>query len=348
MTGSAARAGGGARGAFHAAVGTWWTGGGGAVGAALRAAAAPAEAAFRGGVALRNRWWDARGGVRVEGVAVVSVGNLTVGGTGKTPVAAWVARRLAESGRPGAVVTRGSHGDEMALHGRWNPHVPVVGARRRVDAARAAASAGCTTVVLDDGFQHRRLARDLDVVLLAAEDPFPGALLPRGPYREPPSALARAHVVLVTRRVAAEAAAAALARRVLEDNPRLVVGRIALVPGGWRDLEGAPAPPPDGPVLAVAGVARPHAFVQQLSELLGSPAGLLAYPDHHRFGPGDVRAMRAAAGPCTVVVTEKDATKLHAFRHQLGPVRVLAQTLRWEAGEDTVTRLLEAVAEGRA
>lgn len=336
--------GGGWRGALHEAARAWWEGEGGVAGSALRVAAAPAEALFRGAVALRNRRWDAGGGTRVAGMAVVSVGNLAVGGTGKTPLAAWLARHLAGRGYRCAVLTRDADGDETLLHRRWNPEVPVVGDRHRVAGTRAAAALGCRVVVMDDGFQHRQLARDLDVVLLAAEDPFPGRLLPRGPFREPAGALARAHVAVVTRRAASEGEAEALERHLAAAHPHLAVGRVALQPGAWADLDGVPAPPPEGPLLAVAGIARPRAFARQLEAMTGKTARLMAYPDHHAYTRHDVGAMRVAAGNGTVVVTEKDAVKLHAFRRDLEPVRVLAQTVVWEKGEDTVTRLLTAAA----
>lgn len=347
MRGPDARTGGGLSGTLHGLVRRWWDGGGGAAGVALRALAMPAEAAFRAAGTLRNRRWDRRGGTRVEGVAVVSVGNLTVGGTGKTPVAAWAARHLAREGWRCAVLTRGDHRDEILLHLRWNPAVPVVGMRDRIAAAREAAAAGAEVLVVDDGFQHRALARDLDVVLLAAEDRFPGALLPRGPYREPPGALTRAGVVLVTRRVASSAEAEETARVVGRRFPHLAVGRMAFDTGAWTDLDGEPAPPPSGPLVAVAGIARPDAFALQVARYSHGPVTLLAYPDHHRFTLGDVRAMRGAAGGRTVVVTEKDAVKLATFGDELPTARVLGQTLRWESGEEAVKRRMDEVAERR-
>lgn len=328
------------KGALQATARRWWRGELGAVGTALHVLTAPLGWLYAAGVAGRNRRFDARGGTRVRGLRVVSVGNLTVGGTGKTPLAAWTARTASHAGWDVALVSRGYGGDELLLHRRWNPGVPVVADPDRVAAVERARDHGAELVVLDDGFQHRRLARDVDVVLLAAEDPFPGRLLPRGPFREPASGLARAHAVVVTRRTAPVDTARALAEEVVRGFPHLVVARAALLPGGWQDLEGAPAEAPTGPTLAVAAVARPDAFVLHVEGETGDDAELLAYPDHHAFTAADARAMRNRAGTRTLVVTEKDAVKLLPFRHLLEPVRVLAQTLRWEAGEGALTDLV--------
>ncbi|GMV07808.1 MAG: hypothetical protein AMXMBFR53_40830 [Gemmatimonadota bacterium] len=336
------------RGAAHLAVRRWWQGELGAPGAVLRALAAPLEWLYAAEVARRNRRADARGGARVEGLRVVSVGNLAVGGTGKTPLAAWAARALVQAGADVALVSRGYGRDELLLHHRWNPEVPVVADPDRVAAARLARERGAEAVVLDDGFQHRRLARDVDLVLLAAEDAFPGRLLPRGPYREGPRALARAHAVVVTRRTAAATKAATLADGVSGRFPHLAVAVAALLPGHWQDLSGAPAGAPTGPTLAVAAVARPDAFAVQVEEAIGVEAELVPFPDHHAFTEVEVRAMRQRAGTRTVVVTEKDAVKLVPYRTLLEPVRVLTQSLRWERGEDAVTRLVTGVARSSA
>jgi tetraacyldisaccharide 4'-kinase len=268
------------------------------------------------------------------------LGNLTVGGTGKTPLSAWVARLVVSKGVRAALVTRGYGQDELLLHRRWNPGVPVVADPDRLAAARRARDAGADTLVLDDGFQHRRLGRDVDLVLLAAEDPLDGHLLPRGPFREPASALARADGVVVTRRTASPAQATRLAAIVRDRHPGLMVGIVALLPGGWTTLAGAPAEAPDGAVLAVTAVARPEAFASQVEFATGSPAELLAFPDHHAFTENEARGFRARARGRTLVVTEKDAVKLVDFEPLLGPARVLIQDIRWEQGEEALTALI--------
>jgi len=130
-------------------------------------------------------------------------------------------------------------------------------------------------------------------------------------------------------------------------HPHLRVARAALADAVWQDLAGAAAPAPEGPTLAVASVARPLAFARQVESETGAPVTLAPFPDHHEFTHRDVQAMRRKAGERTVVVTEKDAVKLCPYQADLEPVRVLAQTLRWEAGEDAVMELLAALPDRR-
>jgi tetraacyldisaccharide 4'-kinase len=323
-----------------------WNGEAGRLGALYSTALSPLAGAYGLAMKARNRRHDRRDPARVPGVRVVSVGNLAVGGTGKTPLAAHLARRLAEQGQRPVLVSRGYGHDETLLHTRWNPSIPVLVGADRVHAVQSAAVGGATVAVLDDGFQHRALARDLDLVLLAAEDEFPGHLLPRGPYREPTASLARADAVIITRRTADAARAEALAQRVGAEYPHLVVGRLHLAPGGWQTLDGRAAQAPVPPVLAVAGVARPDAFATNVEEAAGGPVDLVGYEDHHQFTAGDAADLAARAGTRTVVVTEKDAVKLSEFSEQLPCVSVLVQELRWEAGEDRIEHLLDSRAGG--
>src|SRR5687768_3928318 len=135
----------------------------------------------------------------------VSVGNLSSGGTGKTPFAAWLAAQLGQSARP-AIALRGYGGDEAEVHRRLNPDVPVVVNADRAAAIREAQTLGADVVVLDDAFQHRRIARVADVVLLSTEQLMrPLRLLPAGPWREPLSAARRADLIVVTRKSASSA-----------------------------------------------------------------------------------------------------------------------------------------------
>jgi tetraacyldisaccharide 4'-kinase len=329
----------------------WWSGEMGAAGAVLSAVTAPLEWVYAAEVRRRDLRYRTTPGARVEGLGVVSVGNLAVGGTGKTPLAAWAGRLLAEAGAHPALLSRGYGEDEVLLHRRWSPGIPVHAGADRLAAARTAREEGADVAVLDDGFQHRRLARDVDLVLLAAEDAFPGRMLPRGPYREPASALARAHAVVVTRRTAPAPAAAALAREVFRRHPAIPVGVLGLLPGGWSTLAGEAADAPRGSVLAAAGVARPETFRRQVAEATGSGVSdveLVAFPDHHTFTPADARALRRRAETRTLVVTEKDAVKLEAHADTLGSVRVLGVRLEWEAGEDEVRTLVAALAPREA
>ncbi|HEY6100801.1 MAG TPA: tetraacyldisaccharide 4'-kinase, partial [Anaeromyxobacter sp.] len=312
---------------------------------AARLLAAPllaAEAVFRAGVALRAALHDG-GLLRAAGAGapVISVGNLAVGGAGKTPAAMAVARRLVARGRAVALLSRGygavrgdarvvsdgarvllgaaEAGDEPALLARRLPGVRVLCGPRRTELARTAVeSLGADVLLLDDGFQHRALARDLDVVVLDGPDAFGnGRLLPAGPNREPRSALRRAHLVWLSRVDQADPAAVDRLRALaLEATGRAPVESRhapvdvldgALARGfGVEALRGRR-------VLLLAGIARPAGFRRTVAALGGAIAAERLFPDHHRFGAGEIEAaLREADGMrCeAVVTTEKDAVRL--------------------------------------
>ncbi len=279
---------------------------------------------------------------RAVPVPVLSVGNLTVGGAGKTPVTRWLVDRLRERGRRPAVLHGGYEEDEPALHRRWNPEVPVLVGRDRVRNARRAAEAGADVVVLDDAFQHRRLARDLDVALVAAEG-WTGAasMLPRGPWREPLSALARADLVCITRKIASADAAARAADGVAR-RADMPVARLWLRPGGWTDGRGVPRHGEPGQALGVAGVAGPASFFVQAEDAGARLGDTLAYPDHHRYDRRTLAAIRDAAGAGPVVTTAKDAVKLV---DGLDPARlwVLEQEVAVEQGMAFIEQALDGL-----
>jgi tetraacyldisaccharide 4'-kinase len=295
-----------------------WAGEVGTAGRLLDAALLPAEWLFRGVVAARNAAFD-RGMIGVErvDVPVISVGNVGVGGAGKTPFAAWLAGRLREWGHTPGIALRGYGEDEVLLHRELNPGLRVAAAARRVEAARELVAAGCDVVVLDDGFQHRRLARDLDVVLVAAEawDPSP-RLLPRGPWREGPSALARADAIVVTRKSADATRAGEVAAEVPRAAPGMPVAICHLAADRLAPLHGGAALDlawlRDRDVLAVAALAHPGPFFDALRQA-GARVEEAAYPDHHPFTPTDAQRIMARATGRTIVMTHKDAVKLRTL-----------------------------------
>jgi len=332
------------KGALSVLVRRWWAGEGGVAGYMLSGLLAPASWVYGCAVWVRNLVYDGHRSERVANIHVISVGNLAVGGTGKTPFAAWLARFLSERGKRVAVVSRGYGRDELLLHCRWNPEVPVEADADRVIAVERARDAGATVAVLDDGFQHRRLARDLDVVLLAAEDAFPGRVLPTGPYREAAASLARADVILVTRRTASSERARSVLRCARDFAPSCLGGVVRLAPAGWVDLGGEQVGAPSGDVLAVAAVARPGDFRENVAVLLGAKVELLAFHDHHEYCDGDIRRITTTADGRAVVVTEKDAVKLAPWASDLPEAYVLTQRVVWESGRDEVEmRTSEAV-----
>jgi tetraacyldisaccharide 4'-kinase len=234
--------------------------------------------------ARARRYRDGRSHAERLGRPVVSVGNVTVGGTGKTPFIETLARWMLAEGRRPAILSRGygresrgtvlvsdgkgggplvgalEGGDEPVLLARQVPQAVVTVASRRIEAARAAAAFSPDVFLLDDGFQHLALARDLDIVLLDAASPFGGERYPPfGRLREPLSALGRAGAIVFTRpRPGAPSPTAR--ERVAAWNPDAPRFTAEIRPAGFSDERGRPADPPRGPVVAVSGVARPESF----------------------------------------------------------------------------------------
>ncbi len=280
-------------------------------------------------------------------VPTVSVGNLTVGGTGKTPVAAWFAERLAALGFSPAILLRGYGGDEPLVHARLNPSVPVLVDPVRRRSGKRALAQGATALVLDDAFQHRQMPRDVDVVLVSA-DSWDGRvrLLPAGPFRESLSALRRAHLVLVTRKAVSGARALEVAQAVRAAAGRVPVAVAYLAPDRlvpWRGGGAEPVSALRGErIVAVSGVGAPAAFAAQL-RAAGAEVQAMPYPDHHAFSPADVRAIvQRAAGADRVVCTLKDAVKLGPhWPPEVQGLWYLSQAVLWEAGSEGVEALLD-------
>jgi tetraacyldisaccharide 4'-kinase len=278
---------------------------------------------FGGVSAARNRAYD-RGtfATHASRIPVVSVGNLSVGGTGKTPVASWLARELCARGAHPAIVMRGYGEDEPLVHQLLTPDVPVYAAPDRVTLIEQAAFYGATVAILDDGFQHRRAGRSADIVLLSADQwPEAGtpALLPAGPFREPLGALRRAALIVVTAKAASADAIARVRAAAAEAAPDVPVAVVTLALGDLVD-----AVPPAGvaprrlplttlagqPVQAIAGIGAPSAFFAQLREV-GAVVDERPFPDHHHFAEREVAELASRARKCAYTVTTlKDAVRL--------------------------------------
>lgn len=308
-------------------------GGGGPLCAVARAALAALAVPY--GVVARRRLAAYDPGRRTPTrlpVRVVCVGNLTAGGTGKTPFVAWLARRALAAGRRPAVLSRGygprpagaALSDEgLVLRDLLGDGVVLHEDPDRVRGGRAllAVHPEVDLVLLDDGFQHRRLARDVDVVLLDATNPFGhGHGLPRGLLREPVEGLARAHVVVLTRTERATPEALdALDARVAALAPAARRARARTVPRALvRAADGADLPLralAGTPVFAWAGIGNPRAFEALLEDLGARVVGRRFERDHRAIGPGDAEAVvreARACGAALVVVTRKDLVKLRA------------------------------------
>ncbi len=336
-----------------------------------------AEGLFRAGAAARGALHDAGVLSSTQAtVPVISVGNLAVGGAGKTPVALAIAGRLLGAGRRPAVLSRGygatrgddrvvSDGERVLLDAAAGGDEPVLLARRlpglRVlcgpDWARlapVAVAAGADVLLLDDGFQHRRLRRDLDVVVLDASNPWGnGHCLPFGPNREPRSALSRAGLVWLTHTDRAGAgevdALRELAGHFTGSDP--VESRHAARDLANGRLEGSiPVSDLSGRrVGLLTGVARPESVRRTVEGLGAKVVGSHSYPDHHRFTEWEVVAALDAVrreGGEWLVTTEKDAVRLPeavAGDPRIFAVRIDAEVLR---GEEVLGAALRAALEG--
>lgn len=331
--------------------------------ALARAGLALLAVPYAAAVATRNAAYD-RGflGVARPAVPVISVGNLTLGGTGKTPLVAWVARVLQRLPARPAVVSRGYRAipgqpsDEAAELSILLPGVPHVADGDRVAAARRAAAGGAGVIVLDDGFQHRRLGRDLDIVAVDATDPFgAGHLFPRGLLREPLAGIARARAIVLTRAAAVAADRRAAIRTALEQAGG---GGAAWVeathrPVQLRSAAGEVRPLDDlrGRIAAFAGIGNPAAFRGTLADLGARVVDFRGFPDHHPYTVADLESLAEWASSVDadlVVTTLKDLVKARVTR--LGGVPLVAVEIAIEmlSGGEELERLVAAAGAGGA
>lgn len=318
---------------------------------AARLALVPLSFAYRGAVAVRVAAY--RTGMlrrRRPALPAVAVGNLTVGGSGKTPIAQWMAAWFADRGRVPAIVLRGYGGDEGDEHRARVPVAIVLEDPDRLDAIQRAARQGAQVAILDDAFQRLSVLPMLTVAVVSAESSRAvGWLLPAGPWREPWRALRRADLVIVTRKRAHAGASAALAGAVRELMPGTPVARARLSLAELRGLVSNRRMPigqlAGTHVLAVAGIADPDGFAEELRRL-GANVRLDARADHAPYGERDVAfLLQAGRSVDYVVVTAKDAVKLHRHWPTGVPEPLVAQLeLSWEEGGTVVVDALETIA----
>lgn len=299
-------------------------------------------------------------------VPVISIGNLTLGGTGKTPMVRYVTRLLLDRGLHPAIVSRGyggkatdavnivsdgaqtllppdMAGDEPFMLAEALPGVPVLtGPERALAAGHAIKEFGVNHIVLDDGFQHLAVSRDLDLVLFSARTLLGnGRVFPGGPMREPLSALGRAHAFVITgvdggNRVKVED----FQRRLQGAFPEKPVFLGEYLPLGiWHSKQGATCTLAEArrmPVFAFAGIANPDSFRQTLRQDGFSLVGFKEFKDHHIYTAQDVAALVSAAqahGAQALIATEKDFVKLRPFFGGF-PILALTIELRMDPGFD--------------
>jgi len=315
----------------------------------------PLAPLYAAGVAWRNRGFDdGTKAVRRLFLPVVSIGNLSTGGSGKTPLTIALAKALTRSGLRVDVLSRGygrtsrlaarvapegaaeDFGDEPLLIAR-ETGLPVWVARQRYDAGLLAeAGSGVDVHLLDDGFQHRQLYRDVDVLLVNSAD-WQDRVLPAGNLREPRESARRAAVVAIPSDEPA-----------LEDELRAWGWQGPV----WRLKRAMDVPAPDGPVAAFCGIARPGQFFAGLEAGGLTLATRVAFRDHHRYTRGDVERLVAsarAAGAAALVTTEKDFVRLGGlaagFAERL-PLKTAKLRIEIEEEERGISWLEKRLAEG--
>lgn len=296
----------------------------------LRLLGPPLAAVYGHFVARRNRHWEQHAATRVHR-PVISVGNLSAGGTGKTPVVSWLAARLLDAGHTPAIAMRGykasrhRKSDEQLEHESRLPGVPVIADpdRRAAIDAYLARPRDTDVILLDDGFQHRQLHRDLDIVLVdALRSPFDDALLPQGYLRESVAGLARAHVVAITRRdLVTEGTLAALRSEVsqLVGTPPQVEFRSA-----WTRVDSTDADTPrevdwlnGRSFIALCGIGHPAAFVAMAQQSGARLVDTIIRRDHTQYHHAYLTDLaRRAAGTDGILTTAKDWMKIETIIKQ--------------------------------
>lgn len=289
-------------------------------------------------------------------VPVISVGNLTAGGTGKTPFVEMLAHRLAKRNLRVAVLARGygrtaggRDDEDMLAEMEIENVVRIAGRDRAAGARRAIADYRADVIILDDGFQHFRIKRDLDILMVDATDPFAGGrLIPRGLLRESPAAAVRADMIVISRcdQVPAGELSALrdridrLARPVIETTHRPVSVRTL-----WNKKRQGLEWLRGRRVFAFCGIGNPDAFRRTLESLGTEVVKFRAFADHQAYGSREVRQLNAEAQEFmadALVTTEKDATKLNAEAFDL-PLSALRVEIEITRGEDQLEACLRAI-----
>lgn len=305
---------------------------------AVRTLLLPAEFVYSSAMRLRNLGYDLGYlDVKKVEVPVISVGNLTLGGTGKTPLVAWLARFFRQHHIRVTLISRGygaagdSRNDEAKALETILPDVPHLQNPDRLAAANLAVrELAAQLIILDDAFQHRRMHRDLDIVLIDALSPFGhGHVFPRGLLREPISGVRRAHVVILSRAdLVDQKTRDKLRSHVLRIHPQAQWAEVRHVPSVLVSANGTLAalePLRGATVAAFCGIGNPDGFRRTLEQLGYRVAGFRVFPDHHAYTRDDIRDLtdwlthtKAEAAICT----EKDLVKIGL--DQLGATRLWA------------------------
>ena len=295
---------------------------------------------------------------------VISIGNITVGGTGKTPLVIWLYHRLRQRNLACAILTRGykskkgRFSDEPAILSKSCPEAKViVNPDRIAGAIKAVQEFKSEALIMDDGFQHRRLARDIDIVTIDATCPFGyGALLPAGLLREPIGALKRAHAAVITRAdQIGEHDLAEIEKKLLRANANLIIVRAIHSPIKAKSLsskEIALDELADKEVFAFCGIGNPKAFFDTIRKTGAAISGQIIYNDHHQFSAGDVDDIYEQAvylKADVVLSTQKDWNKIALMTATKKDMlfAYLAVEIKFIGGEDDIIKLIEDISAGK-
>ncbi len=301
-------------------------------------------------------------------VKVICIGNVTTGGTGKTPLVIWVNNLLTSKGLRCAILTRGYKSqkgklsDEPAILAKYCPDTKIIIEPDRVaGASKAVEQTDAKVVIMDDGFQHRRLARDLDIITIDATCPFGyGRMLPAGLLREPVSALIRADAVVITRSDQVSVSELEqLENKLKEIKPSITIARAVHAPlcvkmlrikdsivdqtGG---LEISLEELRNKSIFAFCGIGNPKTFMIMLKQLGVSIVASKIYGDHHHYTPADIDDIYEETRYLNVdmiLTTEKDWTKtaFMAGSKENMPLAYLAVKLQFTKGQQQIIELLE-------
>jgi tetraacyldisaccharide 4'-kinase len=315
-----------------------------------------------------KRWLE----IHTADVPVISIGNITAGGTGKTPLVIWICRFLQNKNVPCAILTRGykTHTkkrgtsdegremrDEPAILAESCPQAKIIVNPNRVEAAAEAVDKfGAKVLIMDDGFQHRRLHRDLDIVTIDATCPFGyGKVLPAGLLREPVASLNRTDAAVLTRcDQISESELSRIEKKLQLINPDMVIAKSIHNPICAKTLTGEKITIEqlkDKKIFAFCGIGNPDAFLNTIRNTGANLVGSKIYNDHHRYTDSDVDDIHGQAnrlGADLILSTQKDHTQYAIRNTQYEiPFAYLAVEIKFTSGEDKLKQLIEDALAGK-
>ena len=303
--------------------------------------------------------------------AVISIGNITAGGTGKTPLVIWLCKQIISDSKfqiPNsqcAILTRGyksraqeteDYRDEPAILIESCPEVKVIVNPDRVaGAAEAVSKFGANTLIMDDGFQHRRLVRDLDIVTIDATRPFGyGKMLPAGLLREPVASLKRVDAIVITRcDQITETELSQIEKKLGAINPNMIIARSIHAPVCLKSMDNKEISLEqlkDKKIFAFCGIGNPDAFLNTIKTIGSEVVGSKVYNDHHHYTNDCLADIYEQAGGLKadlILTTQKDWTKIISDFESLLPFAYIGIEIKFLAGEDKLRGLIEKTLAGK-